>query len=46
MTCPPIDSRLWLSMALGVVWAGTALVVFGALVVYADLRTMPRADAW
>ena len=46
MTCLPAASQVGLATALGIVWAGTALAVFGALVVYANLRTMPRVDAW
>lgn len=46
VTCLPAVSQLDVAMALGVVWAGIALAVLGALIVYADLRTMPRIEAW
>lgn len=46
MTCLPALAQLDLATALGVVWAGIVLAVLGALIVYADLRTMPRIEAW
>lgn len=38
--------ELDLALALGVVWVGIILGVAGVPVAYADLRTMPRIEAW